>query len=77
MQIVSYNIQFGRGLDRKNDLKRIYESIKSADIICLQEVEVGWQRSGEVDQPGAISEILPECYTVFGCSFDVDNSFKK
>ena len=77
MQVVSYNIQFGRGLDRNYDLKRICQSIKGADIICLQEVEVGWQRSGDVDQPKAISEILPEYYTVFGSSFDVDNSFKK
>ncbi len=76
MEVVSYNIQFGRGLDRKIDLKRICQSIKGADIICLQEVEVGWQRSGGVDQPKAIWQILPEYYTVFGSSFDVDNSVK-
>lgn len=76
MHVVSYNIQFGRGLDRKNDLQRISRSIDGADIICLQEVDVGWQRSGNVDQPGAIAEILVEYYTVFGSSFDVDNSIK-
>ena len=76
MEIVSYNIQFGRGLDRIIDLKRICLSVKGADIICLQEVEQGWQRSAEVDQPKLISEILPEYYTVFGSSFDVDNSVK-
>ena len=76
MHIVSYNIQFGRGLDRNYDLKRVCESIKGADIICLQEVEVGWQRSGDVDQANAICEILAEYYCVFGSSFDVDNSFK-
>lgn len=76
MEVVSYNIQFGRGLDRVNDLERICNSIKGADIICLQEVEVGWQRSGDVDQPKAISALLPEYYTLFGSSFDVDNSVK-
>ena len=76
MEVVSYNIQFGRGLDRKIDLDRICRSIEGADIICLQEVEVGWQRSGDVDQPKAISEILPEYYSVYGSSFDVDNSVK-
>jgi len=76
MEIVSYNIQFGRGLDRNIDLERICRSIKGADIICLQEVEVGWQRSGGVDQPKLISEILPEYYTLYGSSFDVDNSVK-
>jgi len=76
MEIVSYNIQFGRGLDRIIDLNRICLSVKGADIICLQEVEQGWRRSGGVDQPELISEILPEYYTVFGSSFDVDNSVK-
>jgi len=76
MEIVSYNIQFGRGLDRNIDFERICGSIKGADIICLQEVEVGWQRSGGVDQPELIAEILPEYYTVYGSSFDVDNSVK-
>lgn len=76
MEVVSYNIQFGRGLDRKIDLNRICQSIKDADIICLQEVEIGWKRSGDIDQPKAISEIFAEYYTVFGSSFDVDNSFK-
>jgi len=76
MEIVSYNIQFGRGLDRNIDLERICRSTKGAEIICLQEVEVGWQRSGGADQPKLISEILPEYYTVYGSSFDVDNSVK-
>jgi len=76
MNIVSYNIQFGRGLDYKVDLNRICQSIDQADIICLQEVDVGWQRSNGVDQVKAISEILPQYYAVFGSSFDVDNSVK-
>jgi len=76
VEIVSYNIQFGRGLDRNIDLERICRSIKGAELRCLQEVEVGWQRSGGADQPKLIAEILPEYYTVFGSSFDVDNSVK-
>ena len=43
MEIISYNIQFGRGLDGRFDLGRICESVKGADIICLQEVEAGRQ----------------------------------
>lgn len=76
MNIVSYNIQFGRGLDHKIDLNRICKSIDQADIICLQEVDVYWQRSGRIDQAKAISEMLPEYYTIFGSSFDVDDSVK-
>jgi len=53
VEIASYNIQFGRGLDRNIALERICRSIEGAEIICLQEVEVGWQRSGGADQPPA------------------------
>jgi len=76
VEIVSYNIQFGRDLDGRFDLGRICASVKGADIICLQEVEAGWQRSNEIDQAQAIGELLPEFYAVYGSSFDVDNSYK-
>ena len=76
MEVISYNIQFGRGLDGRFDLERICDSIKGAEIICLQEVEASWQRSGNIDQAQAISELLPEYYAVYGSSFDVDNSYK-
>ncbi len=39
MKVISYNIQFGRGLDHKFYLARVCETVKTADIICLQEVE--------------------------------------
>jgi len=76
MEVISYNIQFGRGLDGRLDLGRICASVKGADVICLQEVESGWQRSNNIDQAQAISELLPEYYVVYGSSFDVDNSYK-
>jgi endonuclease/exonuclease/phosphatase family metal-dependent hydrolase len=76
MEVISYNIQFGRGLDGRFDMGRICDSIRGAEIICLQEVEAGWQRSGDIDQVQVISELLPEYYAVYGSSFDVDNSYK-
>ena len=76
MKVTSYNIQFGRGLDRQYDLNRICETVKSADIICLQEVDCFWERSGNVDQPKIISELLPGFYSVYGASFDLDGSYK-
>jgi endonuclease/exonuclease/phosphatase family metal-dependent hydrolase len=77
MQIISYNIQFGRGLDRKIDMSRVCDSIRGADIICLQEVDVGWKRSGDANQPEIISSLLPEYYFVYGSSFNVDISEKQ
>jgi endonuclease/exonuclease/phosphatase family metal-dependent hydrolase len=52
MHLVSYNIRYGLGRDRKYDLKRIAQSVEGADIIALQEVEQllahhrNWQKTG-------------------------------
>ncbi len=77
MKILSYNIQFGRGLDEKISLERIASEINDADIICLQEVDSSWSRSGNTDQAEAIAAMLPNYYYVFGSSFDVDNSARR
>ncbi len=74
MRILSFNIQYGRGIDDRYDLERTCERIRGADIACLQEVEQHWQRSGDVDQPAEIARLLPEYYSVYGSSFDVDAS---
>ena len=74
MKIVSYNIQFGRGLDGVVDLVRTCGAIRGADIICLQEVDQWWERSGNTDQALEIGGLMPTYYTVFGSSFDVDAS---
>ena len=74
MRLVSYNIRYGLGRDGKYDLERIADSIDGADIIALQEVERYWKRSGMVDQPQAIGDLLPSYYWVYGPSYDVDSS---
>ena len=76
MKVISYNIQFGKGLDEIIDLTRTCHAIRGADIICLQEVELGWERSGERDQPADISRLLPNYYYVYGSSFNVDASYR-
>ncbi len=74
MKVVSYNIQYGKGMDGRFDLVRACNRVRGADIICLQEVDQYWQRSGNVDQAAEISGLLPTYYYVFGSSFDVDGS---
>lgn len=76
MKIVSYNIQYGLGRDGRYDLQRIAEEIRSADIIALQEVERFWQRSGMVDAPARLGELLPDHHWVFGANLDMDASFR-
>ena len=74
MKVISYNIQYGMGMDGVIDLTRTCRAIRGADIICLQEVEQGWKRSGEQDQPAEIAGLMPTYYYVYGSSFDVDAS---
>lgn len=74
MKVISYNIQFGRGLDGVIDLVRTCRPVRGADIICLQEVDQGWKRSGEKDQDVEIAGLMPSYYAVYGSSFDVDAS---
>ncbi len=77
MHLVSYNIRYGLGRDGKYNLGRITESVAGADIIALQEVERYWKRSGMVDQPQTIGELLPNYYWVYGPSFDADTSTRQ
>ncbi len=74
MKIVTYNIQFGLGKDGCYDLERIASEVEGADIIALQEVERYWRRSGNVDQPALLGQILNRYYWVYGPYFDVDAS---
>jgi endonuclease/exonuclease/phosphatase family metal-dependent hydrolase len=52
IRAVSYNIHYGQGNDGKYNLERLAEVIKAAqpDLVGLQEVDVGVERSGRVHQ---------------------------
>ncbi|MBV9924906.1 MAG: endonuclease/exonuclease/phosphatase family protein [Acidobacteria bacterium] len=52
LRVMSYNIHVGIGMDKKLDLARIAEVIKRsrADIVGLQEVDRGVERTGRVDE---------------------------
>ena len=76
MKLVSYNIQYGFGIDGRYDLERIARVVADADIIALQEVERFWKRSNEDDQPEILSRLLPDHYWVYGPAFDMDASFR-
>lgn len=76
MKIVSYNIRFALGTDHKIDLERIADTVRDADIIGLQEVERNWERSGMVDQPAVLGDLLKGYYWTYCNSFDMDASVK-
>jgi len=76
MKFVTYNIQYGLGKDNRYDLARIAREVESADVICLQEVERHWQRSGCVDAPAVLGSHLPEHHWVYGANLDMDASYR-
>lgn len=71
MKFVSYNIQYGLGLDGRYDLERIVANVAGADIISLQEVSRGYARNGGVDMVAAIEALLPDFYSVYGAGLDL------
>lgn len=67
LRVVSYNIHHGVGMDGKLDLDRIATVLKklNADVIALQEVDKGCERSGNVDQTTYLADKLG-MHAVFG-----------
>lgn len=59
-RLLTYNIHSCIGTDRRHDPKRIADVIAAtgADIVCLQEVDVGRQRTAGIDQALNIAEHL-------------------
>jgi endonuclease/exonuclease/phosphatase family metal-dependent hydrolase len=69
---VSYNIQFGFGIDGQYDLQRIVAAVRDADIILLQEVTRGFIRNKGADMVADIRALLPDRFAVTGMPTDVD-----
>jgi len=59
LRVVSYNIKHGLGNDGRVDLERIAEVIRAldADVVTLQEVDRGVNRTGGVDQTARLAEL--------------------
>ncbi|MCZ7637177.1 MAG: endonuclease/exonuclease/phosphatase family protein [Verrucomicrobia bacterium] len=58
-RVMTYNIHHGEGLDGRVDLERIAELIRAqqADIVALQEVDRGVQRTGRRDFPAELAAL--------------------
>ncbi|SCB61368.1 Metal-dependent hydrolase, endonuclease/exonuclease/phosphatase family [Rhizobium aethiopicum] len=70
MNFVSYNIQYGFGLDGRYDLARIAASLEGADVIALQEVTRGFWRNGFADMVADIAALFPDYFWVYGPACD-------
>jgi len=60
VRIAAYNIKHGEGMDGVVDLARAAEVLRAldADVITLQEIDRGVQRTDGVDQAVALGEML-------------------
>lgn len=58
-RVMTYNIHHGEGLDGKVDLQRIAQLIREqgADVVALQEVDKGTERTARRDFPAELAEL--------------------
>lgn len=74
--IVTWNIQYGKGVDGVTDLKRIVDTVRRMgpfDVLCLQEVAVNFAAMGggeTVDQAADIAALLPGYAPFFAPAVD-------
>lgn len=72
MKCVSYNIQYGIGLDGGYDIGRIVGSLAGADVIALQEVTRNNPQNQGRDMVAELCAALPDYFSVFGPNFEAD-----
>lgn len=72
-RVMTYNIHHGEGLDGKVDLPRVAALIRreGADIVALQEVDKGVERTGRRDLPAELAEL-----SGMSCVFSNNYSFQ-
>jgi endonuclease/exonuclease/phosphatase family metal-dependent hydrolase len=60
LRIAAYNVKHGLGMDSVIDLERVADVLRplDADVITLQEVDRGVERSSGVDQAARLAELL-------------------
>jgi endonuclease/exonuclease/phosphatase family metal-dependent hydrolase len=77
VKLITWNIQWGRGVDGRVDLARIVATAKSMadfDVLCLQEVAdhfADLPGNDEADQFAALSRLLPGFTALEGIAIDL------
>lgn len=72
MKCVSYNIQYGVGIDGKFDIERIVAAVRGADVIALQEVTRNSPMNDLRDLVAELRARLPEYFAVYGPNFEAE-----
>src|ERR1700704_3819036 len=77
MKLITWNIQWGRGIDGRVDLERIVRTargIADFDVICMQEVAdnfPGLEGNDDRDQFAELAALLPGFHRIEGYGVDV------
>ncbi len=60
LRVVAYNVRHGEGMDGRVDLARVARVLRAldADVITLQEIDRGVERTGRIDQAARLGELL-------------------
>jgi endonuclease/exonuclease/phosphatase family metal-dependent hydrolase len=80
MKLISWNIQWGRGIDGRVDLERVVQAARAFtdfDVLCLQEVAVhfpGLPGSRGEDQTAQLKALLSGYSVHFGAATDILDS---
>ena len=76
MKILTWNVQWFKGLDGTVDIERVLNKAREIgdfDVLCMQEVSIHYQSlTGETpaDQVGRLRELMPGFEVVFGAAVD-------
>ncbi|HTZ77249.1 MAG TPA: endonuclease/exonuclease/phosphatase family protein [Stellaceae bacterium] len=76
MKLITWNIQYGKGVDGRIDFPRIVETARrlaDADVLCLQEIAVNFpdlDGGTGADQPSILAGLLPGYLPVFRPAID-------
>ena len=72
--LVSWNIQYGKGVDGRIDLDRIAETVHKdglPDVLCLQEISRNYPSTDDgADQVKELENLFPEYESFFGAVHD-------
>ena len=72
LECVTYNIQYGIGMDGRYDLARIAGEVRGADVIALQEVSRNNPQNHGHDMVAEIAALMPEYFYLFGAPYQTD-----
>ena len=77
MKFVSFNVQYGIGLDGRFDPERIVGALQEADVIAMQEVSRNLPQNSQADLPDILSSLLPDFFHVYGAGTKTEGGSKK